>query len=320
MDAALLRFVMQRGILSPRAVVDGTCIAMTSRRERFTLDTLSDRGEPLAVVKSAPLPINRPYLAAEAAALTLIGRHHGLRGMAPAHLASDAAAGILVMEFVAVQTDAAGVDPASAAETIGALHRETTHTDIGATAKLPPIFDALLHGWTRKADALERLWTLAADPAALRAHVVTARTQWRRACLVHADVKREHWYRRPTDGGRAWCLIDWEMVRVGDPAWDVASIIHDHVVSDPARTLPDESRAFLEHYRRVAGPAIWTDGLENRIAAALAMRLLQTALETLTMNVALDVRSHVAAAERIFAHAGALASEIRQIDRTTHAA
>lgn len=320
MDAALLRFVMQRGILSPRAVVDGTCWATTSRRDRFMLDTLFDRGQPIAMVKSAPLAINRPYLAAEAAALSLIRRHPALRGMAPAHLASDAAGGRLVMEFVAAQADAAGVDPAAAAETIGALHRETTNTDIGATRTLPPIFDALLRGWTPKPDALGRLWSLTTDPIGIRAHVGAARARWVRACLVHADVKREHWYRRTASDGRSWCLIDWEMVRVGDPAWDVAGVMHDHVLSNPTRALPDASREFLDRHRRTAGPVIWRDGIEDRIVGALGVRLLQTALEMLTMNVDFDVRPYVTAAERVFAHAGTLASEIRQIDRATHAA
>ena len=65
---------------------------------------------------------------------------------------------------------------------------------------------------------------------------------------------------------------------------------------------------------------IWRDGIEDRIVGALGVRLLQTALEMLTMNVDFDVRPYVTAAERVFAHAGTLANEIRQIDRATHAA
>jgi hypothetical protein len=96
----------------------------------------------------------------------------------------------------------------------------------GALAGPPPWGFRLFDG-----DAPAELWRhpvlgpllarVAADPAIV-AGVRRARGAWRAVTLVHADLKHDNLLLAP-DGRLA--VVDWEMARVGDPAWDLAGLL-----------------------------------------------------------------------------------------------
>jgi hypothetical protein len=104
------------------------------------------------------------------------------------------------------------------------------------------------------------------------------------SCLVHGDLK---WDNCLMDGVNGVRVVDWETAAIGDPAWDVAGIVHEHIVLRRAAALVNGGErpprthgslhAFLDSYRN-ASPR---DG-DAVVARALSLsgaRLVQTALE-----------------------------------------
>jgi hypothetical protein len=62
----------------------------------------------------------------------------------------------------------------------------------------------------------------AGEDRAIVAGVRRARGAWRAVALVHGDLKHDNVLLAP-DGRLA--LVDWEMARLGDPAWDLAGLL-----------------------------------------------------------------------------------------------
>jgi hypothetical protein len=83
-------------------------------------------------------------------------------------------------------------------------------------------------------------------------------------------------------------LVDWELSCLGDPAWDVGSVLADIVASAtaatrdvvPQRKLLDSAVPFLSAYRSVARPGLesWTSLLARSTLFA-GIRLVQTISE-----------------------------------------
>lgn len=126
------------------------------------------------------------------------------------------------------------------------------------------------------------------------------RSLWRAETVIHGDVKMDNCLTIPNGrGGERLLLVDWELVQVGDPAWDLAGALNDFlffwVVSMPhERPLPEmvagarfplpviqpAVRALWLAYaaaRRM--PAAEAEGLLDRAVRFAAVRALQTAYE-----------------------------------------
>ena len=76
--------------------------------------------------------------------------------------------------------------------------------------------------------------------------------QWRQECLIHSDIK---WDNGIISKGRSarLVLVDWEVASLGDPAWDIGSIFMDYlcfwVMSIPVTgEVPPEQFADLARY------------------------------------------------------------------------
>jgi aminoglycoside phosphotransferase (APT) family kinase protein len=122
----------------------------------------------------------------------------------------------------------------------------------------PPVADALLvHGVVRRE---------------LRRHFAGLRSALRRSCLVHGDLK---WDNVVSEGGQGVRVVDWERAAMGDPAWDVAGILHEQVV-DPRTAI--FASAFLDAYLQAADPPD-PAGFAERAARLAGARLVQSALE-----------------------------------------
>jgi Ser/Thr protein kinase RdoA (MazF antagonist) len=120
---------------------------------------------------------------------------------------------------------------AALAAPLAAFHRATR--DLAAPDALPhPVLEGPPH-WSLRlfdGDAPRELWAArplseimaaAAAPetvAALR----RARGAWRRLCLVHADLKQDNVLLDEASTPPHATVVDWEMARIGDPAWDLA--------------------------------------------------------------------------------------------------
>jgi Ser/Thr protein kinase RdoA (MazF antagonist) len=133
---------------------------------------------------------------------------------------------------------------------------------------------------------------------------------WRQETLIHGDIKSDNiLVGRPLDPPEPpdetiW-IVDWEFVEIGDPAWDLASALHDYLIFwtsslplepdlsaeamiDQARyplsALRPAIRALWRGYRAAAGLDTPADepaaaALLRRAVAFSAARLLMSAHE-----------------------------------------
>ncbi|MDJ0825465.1 MAG: phosphotransferase [Rhodobacter sp.] len=120
------------------------------------------------------------------------------------------------------------------AKPLADFHRATR--DLAAPGARPPPALAAKPPWVlalASGDAAPEIWQtqhitratgrISADPwlcQGLRA----ARGIWRDMCLIHADLKHDNVLLLDRDGVSGVVIIDWEMARVGDPAWDIAAL------------------------------------------------------------------------------------------------
>jgi hypothetical protein len=144
------------------------------------------------------------------------------------------------------------------------------------------------------------------------------RPLWQPDTVIHGDVKSDNLLHVPAapgtgPGAGEVCLVDWEMVQVGDPAWDVAGVLQDLVLlwvnsmplaehvgveelaaraRQPWHDVQAALRAFWRAYERGAGlaPAA-ADRLLLRAVGFSAARLIQTAYEWAQSMSALPVQS-----------------------------
>jgi hypothetical protein len=139
-------------------------------------------------------------------------------------------------------------------------------------------------------------------------NVDAALRRWEPGSIIHGDIRFDNILVRPPQGARGaeptelW-IVDWEMVGIGDPAWDLAGALQDFLVvwvaSMPlseeltAEQMNAGARVSLDAVR-VAVRALWSgyragsglepaeaEGLLNRAVAFSAARLIQSAFEVL---------------------------------------
>lgn len=109
---------------------------------------------------------------------------------------------------------------------------------------------------------LELVRVLQADPD-VGAQLDELRLAWQPQTVIHGDVRMDNFLVVPASDGAAGSvlyLVDWELVQVGDPAWDVAGALHDFVVlwvlSMPNDAPLSELVAAARHPFSVMRPAI----------------------------------------------------------------
>ncbi len=173
----------------------------------------------------------------------------------------------------------------------------------------------------------------------LRRHLDELRRDARCEALVHGDVKSDNVLvsREGGEGGEAWlCLVDWELLHFGDPAWDVGGAFFDFLqfwitsmpiapgkspaelmaeARSPLDRIQPAIRGFWSTYCSLTGLAAGgARAFLSRAARFCAARLVQGAYEhaqdaPLLSNVGvmmLQVAAHVfarpeAAAKHLFA-------------------
>jgi aminoglycoside phosphotransferase (APT) family kinase protein len=308
-------YLLQRKLLSPRAVVDGRLrVVDASRLNRVFLVTVE--GDRSYVVKLAG-HAGDAGVAHEAAVLARLGAG-GLARHLPAVVAYDAADGVLVLEAAPGARDLARhhrrgrFSIALAREGGRALARlhavppgalDGLPTPSRATSSLQvhrPDLDTL-RGLSAAAVGLIRIVQGLED---LCVALDAAHASWRADSVIHADVRWDNcivWRRSRSDRWSQLQLIDWELTGVGDPAFDVGCFLGEYLLAwlhsvpiydpgDPGRLLP-HARLPLRRMRPALS-AFWSAyGLgrgtsEAQLSATLqrsmgfvAVRLLTAALE-----------------------------------------
>ncbi len=137
-------------------------------------------------------------------------------------------------------------------------------------------------------------------------HIDRLKKSWRAETVIHGDIRFDNvLVRAPQGDGESdavdlW-IVDWEMVRIGDPAWDLAGAFQDFLIlwissmplSDEltAEEMTARARVPLDHLR-TASRALWAGyragacieiaeegGFLRRAVSFSAIRLIQSAFE-----------------------------------------
>jgi hypothetical protein len=87
--------------------------------------------------------------------------------------------------------------------------------------------EALADASSGRAAATQTIMRMMCEDVGFSAALREARSLYRPTCLVHGDLRRDNWALEP-DG--ALKLFDWEIAGLGDPEWDVASVISEALV------------------------------------------------------------------------------------------
>jgi aminoglycoside phosphotransferase (APT) family kinase protein len=306
-------YLLDRGLLDPRAVVDRRLrVSDSSRLNRVYLVTAE--GEPSLVVKAGSR-VDR-----EAAVLERLHRagHQGLAAFLPSVVFADPAREVLVLESPPEARDltrhhAGGRFSRALAREAGrglaALHatppdvlrglRPPGDGDSALRVHLPDV--AAVHEMSPAARELTRIIQGLEDLCAALDALAESPED---SAVVHGDVRWDNLLAARDLGSQRWTrleLIDWELCVAGDPAADVGAFLGEYLrawaqsvpVTDPLdpgrllagagrplRRMRPALRAFWEAYARSSGaPADELARMLRRAVDLAAVRLLSAALE-----------------------------------------
>jgi len=242
--------------------------------------------------------------AQERAAQALAEERPELAALVPAALPWQGAPEIVASEALpgraAWADEIAGGEPealwsdlvARIAAPLARAHRATR--DLAAPGATPPAALRAPEPWGLRlasGDAPPEIWSTPQLAPALMRIVAdrglseglrAARADWRRLCLIHADLKHDNILLIEGESGPRVAIIDWEMARIGDPAWDLAALC----ARLPMTAIGDEpwgprtvlrTAALVSAYAaasRLPGPAL-AQRLPGYMAAWLVMAAIQ---------------------------------------------
>lgn len=126
-------------------------------------------------------------------------------------------------------------------------------------------------------------------------------SMWQASTVIHGDIKGENvLWTKPESMSRLGTIkiVDWEMVQIGDPAWDVAGFLHDLLIfwigALPGAESIDEmaanckvklvklhciARSFWQAYALSRGDVKESQAILRRSVRFVGARLIQSAYE-----------------------------------------
>lgn len=141
-------------------------------------------------------------------------------------------------------------------------------------------------------DAPPELWAVPALAALLRAAAAdpclvtqlrAARALWRPMAIVHCDLKHDNVIVEDDGGGLRVRVLDWEMARLGDPAWDLATLAARLVaVGGDTPPWPEQNVDVLAESVRIYSMHSGLDArpLSRRVTSYIGAVLLQLAIQS----------------------------------------
>jgi hypothetical protein len=295
-SGGLLRYLAWAGVVDATAAQDRDVRVTNLSRSHLVVSVRFGDGRCVIVKRARPRPQETVgNLRRELVAYHLAASHPGLAAAMPACLHTDPVLQVLVMRAVTPGTtlreDAyhRRAWPASAArlgQLVSGWHRGTRGLPPETLpAERPWVLDILTPGCWRPPIA-DELLVHGKIRRELRQHFSSLAEALEPSCLVHGDLKWDNCLIEGRDGIR---VIDWEMAAVGDPAWDLAGILQDHLVFCRAVASPTEpadlhervreaGAEFLSSYLAVADVPD-SAGFTDRAVRLTGARLVQSALE-----------------------------------------
>jgi len=311
-------YLTASGLLDARALVDGDFVVVEAGRRNRNFKILRRENGGLFIKQIKSLSAEATgTLRREAAfyrAIAASPAYTGLRDLTPPFVAYDERRHILSVRLVGDAETLAErslydgpCDPPTAAMLGRALAAVHMHGPVSlGDGALRPIF-TFQPPWPLMLDRTGSQFLTALGPIgpslsqALQSHPTLAarltalRGSWQYDSLIHGDMK---WDNCLLTGQKkkALCIVDWEMVDVGDGAWDVAGILKEYVVAaiipvprpgvqepatTPLETLVPSASAFWNAYAdaRQLGPS--ADSYFERAVRLTAARLVIGVLEYL---------------------------------------
>jgi Phosphotransferase enzyme family len=294
--AGLLRYLASAGVVDATAVRDPDVRVTSLSRSHLVLLVRFGDGRGLVVKRARPRPQELVgNLRRELVAYRLAASHPSLAAAMPACLHADPAFQIVVLRAVtpgstlrddSVLRRALPAGAARLSRLVAGWHRGTRGVSPETLpAELPWVLDILTPGHWRPPVA-DELLVHGKIRRELRHHFSELAEALEPSCLVHGDLKWDNCLLEGSDGVR---VIDWEMAAVGDPAWDVAGILQDHLVVCRALASPTEPADLEERAREAAADFLSSylaaadvadrAGFRDRAVRLTGARLVQSALE-----------------------------------------
>ena len=294
--SGLLAYLAWAGVVDAAAARDPDLLVTDLSRSHLVVSVRFGDGRCVVVKRASPRAQETvASLRRELVAFQLAASHPALAAAMPGCLWTDPVRQVLVMRAVvpgttvyndALQRRALPANTARLGRLVAGWHRGTRGLPPDALpAERPWVLDILTPGCWRPpvADALLVHGRVRRE---LRQQFADLAERLEPSCLVHGDLK---WDNCLVEGREGVRVIDWEMAAVGDPAWDVAGILQDHLVIGRALASPTEpdglhdqarqaATAFLSSYLDVAEVPD-RGGFTERAARLTGARLVQTALE-----------------------------------------
>jgi hypothetical protein len=335
---SVTRFLLERGLIEPGAVVDGdlTVTSVPRRNRNFLVRSAGGSGY-LIKQPGDPAAGGAETVRREAEFLDFCFHEpaaaEAVRFL-PRLVCYDDAAVVLVQELVAdtvplwscyqalekAALDGVGGALGTALGTVHRVFRRPGLADADGLSRLPSgepwalsFHEPRLGLLTELGPANAQVLRIVQSEAGLAGHLDHARRLWLRETLIHGDVKADNvLVRLPGATLAAAWLVDWELVQVGDPAWDLAGALQDTVLvwlrSTPT-TEPSEvermvasarvplgflwcgTRALWHGYQEAARCGDEADSLLTRAVTYSAARLIHSTYEELYGKEHLTARS-----------------------------
>jgi hypothetical protein len=322
-------FLLESGLIDRNGIIDGTLTVRCSARRNRNLKIEGPNGTGL-LVKQPDEPAEGGFetLRSEAAFYVFCQGEPTVAAMASVnpHLSYyDADRALLVLELVSdavapwtcYEAHDAWQFPFGVGEALGqalgSVHRLFRQSDLLRDPRLAwlerPIPWVMTmhrpsHGFVADlSPANVQLIRILQMHDGLAERLDRLRGQWRDETVIHGDIKSDNILVRRSRQEPSWeiRIIDWELVQIGDPAWDLAGALQDFVgfwvnsmpLTDdmsidaravraryPLDVVQEAIRSTWRGYRAELEPVPdETDELLDRAVAFSAARMIQTAFE-----------------------------------------
>ena len=314
----LVHYLLERGLLDRRVVVDGDVLVVEGARRHHNYSVICRGGAGLFVKQMQPdQAFSAQTLQKEAACYVMMESDPALadiHALMPRFRAYDPDRHILVLELIAGGENLtelhrrAGAFPEEIAQRVGRLLAR--YHDVSGRELLPRANTAIYQGhppWILSFHLTPRgsvqnlsaangqFMNILQSDAGFGAALDRIRNGWRRDALMHGDMKFDNIVVRE----QTMHIVDWELVDIGDSAWDVASILQAYLswwittlqqvpagatdaAQYPLEAIQPAIRAFWDAYADGRGfSAPHADAELERAVSYAGARMLQTVYESM---------------------------------------
>ena len=317
----LVHYLLERGLLERRAVVDGDVMVVEGVRRHHNYSVIRRNGAGLFVKQMQPdQAFSAQTLQKEAACYVLMESDPALQpihALMPRFRSYDPDRHILVLELIGGGENLTELHrrvnafPSDVAQRIGELLAR--YHDVSGRELLPRANAAIFQGqppWILSFHLMPRgsvqnlsaangqFMTILQSYPDFGQALDRVRAGWRRNALVHGDMKFDNVVMRFEE--QTMHVVDWELADVGDSAWDVASILQayltwwiatlqrvptgepDDAAQYPLETIQPAIRAFWDAYVSSRRlSAREADAELERAVSYAGARMLQTVYESM---------------------------------------